>query len=355
MTGTPPTSRATFGWVAPAAIVVAVLALAVVMWQGHTALLDLQTTAAANQKVLDEVLGEVTRLRIEQSAGQKGPQALLDKLKVYAPLLNNSRVTEPDYQSARKEMEAILRAFATLGSDAWKPVQDRLEKCKPEVDYDEIKCLLEAGARIDRDAGKKQLQEVLLGRKFPSPRLRWFAAELLTRLDQSLAQTLLRQILLTESSRGVDPARAAQFGGGIPDQRALSATGFNNFVQWYVRSDDPRMDDVLQQVIGRSEHDAITVQDCIKVLGTRKVAAAVPQIEKLFLNPPYQQENPIFLNYCLEALFDIQGKASKPFLEQALANSRNEAITRRIQDLLHRIATGQTEPPPSPVKAADKK
>ena len=312
-------------------------------WQARVALDALGTAAAANQKVLDEMYAEVTRLRIEQSAGTKGPQALLDKLKVYAPLLNNSRITEPDYQSARKEMEAILRAFATLGTDAWKPVSDRLDKCTPEVEYDEIKWLLEATARIDRDAAKKLVQEVLLGRKFPSPRLRWFAAELLTRIDQTLAQNLLRQILLTESSRGVDPARIAQYGGGIPDKAALSATGFNNFVQWYLRTGDPRMDEVLQQVIARTEHDAITVQDCVKALGARKVAAAVPQIEKLYLNPPNQQENPIFLNYCLEALAEIQGKECKPFLEAALAKSPHEAITRRIQDLLHRIDTGQLD------------
>lgn len=345
MTGTPPAARAVPGWLAPTAVAAALGALAYLQWQAHTSVQALHGAATANQKVLDEMYAELTRMRIEQSAGTKGPQALLAKLKVYAPLLNNSRVTEPDYQSARKEMEAILRAFGTHGADAWKPVQERLEQCKPEVDYDEIKWLLEAATRIDKDAGTKLVKEVLLGRKFPSPRLRWFAAELMTRVDQVQAQNLLRQILLTESSRGVDPARIAQYGGVIPDKAALSATGFNNFVQWYVRSDDPRMDEVLQQVIARVEHDAITVQDCVKVLGMRKVAAAAPQIEKLYLNPPNQVENPIFLNHCLEALADIQGKACKPFLETALAKSTNEAITRRIQDLLHRIDTGQLDAP----------
>ncbi len=360
MSAPSPSSPATaHRWFAPAAVAGVLGVFGFLQWQNQssvrTELAALTTAQNDARKVLDEVLGEVTRARIEQSAGTKGPQALLEKLRLYAPLLSNARVNEPDYFTTKKEMESILRAFGTLGQDAWKPLQERLAQCKPEKEHDEIKWLFEACARIDVAGTATLLREVLLGRTFPSPRLRWFAAEVLTRIDQPQAQNLLRQILLTESSRGIDPARAAHYGGGIPDKQALATNGFNNFVVAYVRAGDPKMDEVLQQVIARSEHDAITVQECVKVLGERKCAAAVPQIEKLYREPPLQQQNPLFLNYCLEALVDIQGAAAKPFLEQALPNATTDVVAKKIQYLLHRIDTGQETPPAVKGPAANEK
>jgi hypothetical protein len=341
----PSSPHPTRPWLAPAAIAGGLAAFGFLQWQHQhavrTELATLTTAQTETRKVLDDMLGEVTRFRIEQSAGTKGPQALLEKLDLYAPLLSNSRVNEPDYFTTKKEMDSILRAFGTLGQDAWKPLQDRLAQCKPDKDIDKIKWLFEACARVDVAATSGQMKEVLLGRAFPQPRLRWFAAELLTRIDLPVAQTALRQILLTESSRGIDPTRAAHYGGGIPDKQALAATGFNNFVVAYVRTNDAKLEEILQQVIARSEHDAITVQECVKVLGDRKCAAAVPQIEKLYREPPLQQQNPLFLNYCLDALVEIQGPAAKPFLEQALPNAATDVVAKKIQFLLHKIDTGQ--------------
>ncbi len=325
----------------PAALVALFAAVAfvgVALWRLSNDLRDRGQVDAQNAATLQLVLGEVTRLRIEQSSGTQGPQALLTKLRTFAPLIASSRTTEPDFKNAQKEMDAILRALQTLGTDAWKPISERLATLKPEKDFDEIKWLLEAGVRIDHEAGLLVLKEVLLGRRLPTPRLRWFAADCLTRHDRPLAQTLLRQVLMTESSRGFNPDRASAYPGAvIPDPAAMSNTGFNNYVVAYLRTEDPKVDDTLLMVIGRTEHDAVTIQECVKALGEHRCAAASEAIEKLYWHPPLQQENPIFLNYCLDALVEIRGKAARAFLEAALAKVTTEAVQRRIEFLLNKI------------------
>lgn len=290
-----------------------------------------------NTVVLDEIYGEVTRLRIEASAGTKGPQALLEKLHVYAPLGSNARVTEPDYQNAKKEVDAILRAFASIGKDAWQPIQDRIAKLDPQQDHDEIKQLLEASVAVDAQAGTELVKEVLLGRRLPAPRLRWYAADMLTRRDRPLAQLLLRQILTTESFRGINLERAQAYGAALPDPAAYATTGFNNFVVAYVRTDDPQMDETLLQILGRVEHDAITIQECIKTLGERHCARAVEPIQRLYKNPPLAQQNPLFLNHCLDALVEIQGADARGFLETVLPDAPTDIVAKRIQFLLNKI------------------
>jgi hypothetical protein len=326
----------------------------VALWRFGTNADALAAAHGRQEAVLQQVLGEVTRMRIEQSTGTKGPQALLEKLRVYAPLMADARTTEPDYQNAKKEMEAILRAFATIGKDAWQPIQDRIAQLQPDTGFEELKQLLRASVAVDRDAGTKLLEQVLLGHALPAPRLRWYAAHALIEHDRPLAQARLRQVLLTESSRGFDPAHAAAFpGASVPDRAALSATGFFNFVVQYVKSGDPQLEDTLLQVMGRTEHDLTTLQECVKALGERRSAKAVPAIERLYTDPPLQQQNPIFLGYCLQALVDIQGAGAKPFLEKALANAGSDVVATKIQALLTQIANGAVGPPRAP--ASDQK
>ncbi|HEX6811058.1 MAG TPA: hypothetical protein VF384_05480 [Planctomycetota bacterium] len=281
---------------------------------------------------LDKVLGEVTRMRLEQSAGIQGPQGLLAKLRTYAPLLASSRITEPDFRSAQNEMESILVAFASLGTDAWGPIMARLAELRGDKDFDEVRWLFRAARRVDPKACIPLLQEVLLGRRLPSPRLRWQAAELLIDLDQQLAQNLLRQILVTETHRGVDPNRAQAYNGDLPDKAAMAQTGFSNFVLWYVRSGDPKMDETLLMVLGRAEHDVITIQECLKVLADRKCTRAVDQIQRIFKNPP--QQNPVLLKHCVDALYKIQGEAARPFLEEAMRTTDVQSIADHIKHVL---------------------
>ncbi len=72
----------------------------------------------------------------------------------------------------------------------------------------------------------------------------------------------------------------------------------------------------------------------------RKCLDAVKPIEKLYHKPPLGIENAVFLNHCLEALFQIQGRAAKPFLEAALAQPTHELVGQKIQYLLARIEAG---------------
>lgn len=294
----------------------------------------LTASVTASQQKLDQVLAEVTRIRLEQSADQKGPQGLLAKLQAYAPMLVSARTTAPDYAAAEKEMLAILRAFESLGADAWPFVRGRIAELSADKHFDELKWLLEAAMRLDAKAGAELLQQILQGTYLPNPRLRWHAANLLLRFDRPLAQRLLRQILETESSRGPNLERAAAYNLPIPDPAAVSQTGFFNFVIHYIRSEDPQIEDTLLMVLTRNEHDLLTVQECVEELGRRKSTRAVAAIVRAFQNPPARVDNPLFLIKCLDALDAIAGKDAVPFFETAQREATDPRVAKRLGELL---------------------
>lgn len=333
MTPTDP-PKASLSFLAPLAAAVALAALAAMVWRQGLQVAALREETAAVRDALDKVVGEVTRMRIEQSATGKGPQALLEKLRVYAPLAATSRTAEPDYQSALKSMDEVIVAFRALGQDAWKPIQDRLAQLRPDQHHDEIKQLLRAALAVDPKQGGELLEQVLLGYRHPSPKLRWFAAGTLIEHDKPKAQQLLRRILRTESHRGIDTDRLAVYQAPIPDLNAMAGNGFSNFVNWYVKSGDEEMEETLLQVLGRTMHDTVTIQECIKALADRKSTRAVPIIEKLYANPPAQQDNAIFDTTCLRGLIEIRGKEARPFLEQALLKARSDTVTKFLQEQL---------------------
>ncbi|MBX3461919.1 MAG: hypothetical protein KF830_02025 [Planctomycetes bacterium] len=326
-------------WLLPtlAAAVIALAGVGIGAWQLKTEVEALHREATAQAATLREVLGEVTRIRLEQRAEALGPAGLLAKLRAYAPLVTSARVPEPDYQQARRELDAILRAFEAIGPDAWKPVLDRLGQLRGDSDYDEARYLIRAALRIDPRAGKEIAKDVLAGVRLPSPRLRWDAARILLEADRQLAQRLLRHILTTESSRGVNPERMGDPGLPIPDPAALSATGFHNFVALYVQSEDPALEDTLLMLLGRAEHDLVTVQECVKALGERRCERAVPAIEALFRAPPHRVENPLFQVHCLTALHQIQGAAARPFLEAALRAATSDTVANHCRLLLGQV------------------
>ncbi|MCA8974247.1 MAG: hypothetical protein KDC98_05970 [Planctomycetes bacterium] len=326
----------------------------------------LEQRLAAREATLEEILGEVTRTRIEQRTQYKGPAGLLEKLSVFAPLLSNASTTAPDHAAAKEEMAAILRAFRSIGKDAWEPIHERFAKLDPTKDFDELKWLLEAAVVVDEKRGSELANKVLLGLEKPTARLRWHAANLLIERNRKLAQLSLRQILLTESSRGINSERAAAYGSAIPDAAAYSQTGFYNFVTRYRMTDDPEMDTTLLMVIGRSEHDQQTVQECVKILGQRRCQRAVPAIEKLYLNPPGFQHNPLFQNHCITALAAIQGEGARPFFEKILPDATTDTVANYLKRLLEKPifipdevpgAAGDesASEPPSTTKEANKK
>lgn len=284
-------------------------------------------------ETLEKMLGEITRMRLEQTSEGQGPAALLEKLKVYAPLTADARITEPDFQNAKKELVAIVRAFEACGKDAWDPVTERLREVDVKADFNEIKWLLEIALRLNPKAGKEIAKDVLQGHRLPYPRLRWWAADLLISHDKRLAGQLLRKILLTESSRGVNVNRAGP-NVQIPDKAAFATTGFNNFVQRYIRSEDPKLEDTLVLLITRIEHDAITIQECIKELGRRQSQQALPHIQKVYDNPPLEQQNPLFLNICINAVDAIMGKECVAWMEDKLKTAPTDTVAQAIQTVL---------------------
>ena len=292
----------------------------------------LESTNASMRSSFEEVLGEVTRIRIEQSTELKGPKGLLEKLRIYAPLVASSRTPDPDFEAAKKEIQAVLRAFQSIGEDAWAPIMARLGELRGDKDFDEVRWLLEAAMRVDPKESKSILQQVLLGRYLPSPRLRLQAARMLIDLDKPLAQSLLRQILTTESYRGTNADRTPGNDGKILDPSAQAQQGFYNFVVWYLRSEDPQIDDTLLMVLGRVEHDLTTLQECVEALGGRRCARAVEPIQKLFKNPP--QQNAMFLIKCVDAIHKIQGDAARPWLEEAMRTTEVPAVADHIRKLL---------------------
>jgi len=296
----------------------------------------------ASEELLRELLGEVTRLRIEQSADGMGAAALLEKLQVYAPLMSDARATEPDYQNAKKEIVAILRAFEALGAEAaWTPVMERLEAADPRKDFDEVKWLLEVAVRLDLSAGKQIVKEVMLGQRMPNPRLRWFACRVMTERDIQLARALMRQILLTESSRGVNTDRAATYNMPVPDQAAFAVTGFNNFVSRYLETDDPQTEETLMQLLHRVEHDQVTIQECVKELGRRKCKRAAKLIRKLYDSPPLAQQNPLFFGHVIDAVATIEGRESIEWLESKLPTAATDVVAARIQNALDCVRAGK--------------
>ena len=333
----PASSPAFRSFLAPLAAAVALAALTAMVWRQGQQLASLREDSAAVREAIDKVVGEVTRMRIEQSATGKGPQALLEKLRVYAPLAATSRTAEPDYQNALKAMDEVIMAFRSLGQDAWKPIQERLAQLRPDQNHDEIKQLLRAAIAVDANKGGELLEQVLLGYAHPSPKLRWFAAGEMIQNDKPKAQLLLRRILQTESHRGIDTDRLAVYRAPIPDLNAMAGTGFSNFVNWYVKSDDSELEETLLQVLGRTLHDTVTIQECIKALADRKCARAVPIIEKLYANPPVQQDNAIFDTTCLRGLIEIRGVEARPFLEQALLKARSETVSKFLQEQLKKL------------------
>ncbi|MCR9243398.1 MAG: hypothetical protein NXI31_00095 [bacterium] len=294
---------------------------------------------AAREATMQEILGEITRIRIEQRMDGRGPAALLAALKTYAPMLVSARTPEPDFEAAMKQMKSILRAFESVGEDAWKPVMDRIAALEAAKNFDELKWLLEAALVIDRKPALEMVRQVVMGQKLPSPRLRWYASDILLREDRPLAQRCLRQVLLTESSRGVNPERAAAYGLPIPDISAVATTGFHNFVTKYVTAEDPETEDTLLMVMGRTDSDMMTVQTCVKELGKRRTARAAGTIRKLFERPPGHSHNPLFQVHCLEAIAAIEGEKARPFFEQALDKATTETVAKQLETLLSKPLT----------------
>ncbi|HET6198442.1 MAG TPA: hypothetical protein VFE12_21940, partial [Acetobacteraceae bacterium] len=292
-----------------------------------SALSDRAQTAEAT---LEKVLGEVTRTRIEQSVNGQGINALIEKIAAYAPILIEAHVAKPDYEAAKREMDAVLRAVQAIGADAFGPLQERLLKADPQKDITLQKLLLDAALRADPARGKQLAVKLVEGFQVPtSPPLRWYAGNKLVEADQPLARQTLRNILGYESNRGIDPQHAPP---GWTPGLTNNSSGFYNFISIYLRSADPQAEETLLMVLGRAEHDMATLQECITALGDMKSKQAARPIESLYRNPP--SFNPMFQNRCLDALASILGKDACPLFSEELKHQTQDLVVKRLQLLM---------------------
>lgn len=295
---------------------------------------DARQRLEATEQQLQALTAEMTRYRIEQSTGSKGIAALLEQLKAYAPELTSGMVPKPEYRQAKKEMDAVLQAVKALGKDAFEPIHRRFLDLGQQ-EFDERKWLLEAMVAADRGRGLDFAQQVLEGYHQGVPvtsRMRLYAADVMVREDQARAGLVLRNVLRTESVRGINPERASP-GITIPDP-SVTSSGFENFIDRYMRSEDPERAATLQMILGRGEHDLRTLQESIKCLAQLQCHEAVPAIQKLYARPPVVSENPIFMMICLDAIADIDGEAARPYLEEQLKDAGNELVANKIK---HRL------------------
>jgi hypothetical protein len=306
---------------------------------------------------LESIYGEITRIRIEGPSSKKGPEALLEKLRTYASLAVDSRRPQPDYEMAKKEMDSVMRAFASIGKDAYGPIVARFRTLDSTRDFEEMNWLLQAACEADPQNGKNLVVSVLQGGSEvkPTPRLRIAAANQLLRIDTPLAQVKLRQIVLYESYRGRDPARAAAVELPPLDPQSIAASGFHFFMLHYLRSGDPDSEDTVLQILGRDDNDTATTQEMIKWLGEKRCAAADARIEELYRHPPPGSgDNAIYLNICLDALARIRGAAGRPFFERELAKVTNPIVARNLQFLIQNPG-GLPQLPPPPTEPQKKK
>lgn len=282
----------------------------------------------------------IQALRIENKSERKGPAGVIEQIEHWAAVLGTLGRTDASYAEAEEAMDAALRAMSTHGDAAFGAIYDTLIGAPEDADMNEVvsvderrKWLLKAAVRADAARGAELAARYLRARDAelrPSPRMRWLAADELIELDRVRAAAELRTILQTESARGIDPT---QVKGSIPASRSMG--GFHNFISRYVRAEDDEetLAGTLTEILGKGEHDMVTKQECIKILGEQKAEVAVPFIRRLFDEPTEIANNGIFKNHCVNALVAIQGsgacawlldKASDEIDQQVLSNLRTK-------------------------------
>lgn len=315
--------------------------VAALIWSNlalRTAEQSVTNRLAAIEPQLKSILGEVTRIRIEQRSEKKGTEALLEKLRTYAPLAASSRTTQPDFRMAIDEMNATMLAFTAVGKDAFPFIAARFRSLDSKLDYDEMSQLLRAASAADPEAGQRLVISVLQGGTdiMPSPRLRFAAADLLLKIDKPIAQSLLRRIVLAESYRGRDFDRAAAHELPQLAPQSIASSGFSTFVIHYMRTEDPATEDTLLQILNRADNDFLTVQEIIEWLGEHRCIRASSRIEDLYHKPPGAADNALFLNKCLDAIANIRGASARSFFESELATATNKLVIDHLTYLINR-------------------
>ena len=264
-----------------------------------------------------------------------GVDAALAQLRTYAPEINTASGAE--IERVRSRLLEAMRALEGIGPEIF---DDLLEAMQTESS-DAVKGMVtKALLAADLSRARPIVAQIIRGTDFkPSPRFRQLAANHLVDADPGFAADVLAEFLLMSSARGVIkrrvPPRLAQEMADI----ALGATempSFHTMVTKYLAC-KPATDEAgrtLQMIIGREEHDQITVQTCVRELGNLEYRPALEDIQKLYHRPIGTFDSPLFRNHCLRAIGKIAKGEACSFFQQELIANPNPIVQGTLKDLV---------------------
>lgn len=290
----------------------------------------------ANARLELEQLARTARLiRLEGKSEGRGIGAILEQIRFWAPQLATSATPHPAAIRIEESLWDAVDVVEAIGPGAFGAIVAALES--PDSQDDETrKWMLRAALRTDPAQAKALTASVVRGTRLnPSSRLRFLAADELLGLDNAFAGDVLSQVLQIESAQGV--TRTVPPGLAPEYERVIGTNAFPdffNFIERFVRSKHKDVPTVLQMILGRTEHDRMTYQECIRWLGELRVRDALPRIKELYTTPPRGEFNPLFLNVCLQAIADIDGPGACAFFREELRRVDIPVVSTKLQDLL---------------------
>lgn len=307
---------------------------------------DLRASAASIEERIDGLSDRMTAMerviqlyRFEQPAKSGlGFPALLEQLRHFAPLKGLATTPAAQLPEIEERLEAVVSAIAGLGPEVFPDLQRCFEAAEPGTDDELLMWLVRAMRIVDPNEAQRYLSVVLRGMAFVvSPRMRLFAADELTAIAPDVAASLLQNILLTETHNGLDVQRITpQVRAEFPNasETIVPYRGFSTFVQKYVATEADDTEQTLLMVMGRRhQHDFLTLQECVKALGSIGSERGVDAIIGLFENPP-RNSSPMFRNHCLDALAAIRGSACCDYLQKALLREQVEIVRMKLTELI---------------------
>ena len=307
----------------------------------HQAEIERDGAAAAATAARCERL--LTLMRFEQLGKDGlGMAALLGQIREFAPVYVAPTTTAPERDAILARLQSVVRAMQAIDrDDAWSALQRAFSATTPAAANDEtVRWILYGMVEVDADRAKPLLVELVRGLQHPcTPNTRLFAADRLIDMDQALAGETLHGILEYESASGINKMRMpAALTDRFPNATLTIEPfpGFYLFVQRYFRTEHADRESVLLMILGRQEHDLVTVQECVRLLGEMRSRQAVGALQRLFDRPPGLQENSIFRRHCLDALVAILGEESCAFLQEKLRQEQDQLVQAKLVDLIKR-------------------
>jgi len=260
-----------------------------------------------------------------------GFQALLRHLMYWAPQLQTADVARGDHDVIEAKVRGIVEGMAAQ-ADNYPLIENAylsrgaLTK-DPETSDEVRRWLLLAARGADSKKGTDLIVRTIrqdLPTGVPvGQRLRWRAADILLSgrdEDKFLAGEVLYEILTSERDGDAQ---------------------FFQFVTRYQATGHPKVEQTMLMLLGRREHNRMTVQKAVEYLGRIKSKDAIDPVKTLFLTPPWRTgDNHLFRTNCLEALDKIMGSGIRPFLEEASRKEGNAFVRTRIDALRKKYSSG---------------